>query len=150
MVFKRSLPSPYMELIPSDCIVPLVLCWHFPWYGVCFWTFQPGKVVINTVILWLISGRFKYTFFTPNICPSHSSTWLGKKPSWSKSAEKLIHHVLVFNLKLLSESDFYFYLFVCLLFRITPVAFGISQSRGWISAATAGLQPQPQPQQLEI
>ena len=38
--------------------------------------------------------------------PSHSNTWLEKKSSWSKSAENLIHHVLVLNLELLSEADF--------------------------------------------
>ena len=38
--------------------------------------------------------------------PCHSNTWPEKKSSWSKSAENLIHHVLVLNLELLSEADF--------------------------------------------
>lgn len=28
-----------------------------------------------TLILYLSSGSFKYTFFTPIMCPSHSSAW---------------------------------------------------------------------------
>ena len=40
---------------------------------------------------------------------------------------------------LLLDEEFGVYLFVCLFFRATPLAYGGSQARGWVADVAAGL-----------
>ena len=56
------------------------------------------------------------------------------------------HHTIL----CVENSFFLFFIFIFLLFRATPVAYGGSQARGPIRATTANIWPTPQPQQHQI